>query len=105
MKKLIFLALSLSALTIFAADNYVGIDVRSGIERKINPADGSIAISNDDLASDIKKHVPNKETKIKVFCEVGGRASRSKQILEKLGYKNVENIKSWRDWNKLKGND
>ena len=106
MKKLLTILILLIAITAVATDketkSYIGIDVRSYLERQYNPAPGSIAITNSDLAQEIGKHVKKKGVKIKVFCESGMRASKSKQILNELGYTNVENISSWRDWNKLK---
>lgn len=105
MKNLIILITSLFCFTLSAQTakkDYVGIDVRSMVERKWNPAPGAIALSNAELSGEIKSKVPNTNTKIKVFCEAGVRAAKAKEILESLGYKNVENIRSWREWNQLK---
>ena len=101
MKTVLLTLCILTTLNIFAEESYVGLDVRSYIERVTSPAPGAIALTNSEISKNIAEKVPNKNTPIKVFCEVGARASRSKRILERMGYKNVENINSWREWNKL----
>jgi rhodanese-related sulfurtransferase len=102
MKKVLLILFTLLITTsVFAEDKVIGIDVRSYIERKVNPAPGSLSISNSEIKDEIVKQVPDKSAKIKVFCEVGGRAAYTKKVLDEMGYKNVENIKNWRNWSKL----
>jgi rhodanese-related sulfurtransferase len=98
MKTLVFL-LVFNFLT-FANTDVIGIDVRTWPERKFNPAPNSLAISNGELEEQIEQRNIPKDKKIVIFCEAGVRAERGMEILQKLGYKNVKNIGSWRDWNK-----
>lgn len=88
----------LFVVNVMAAD-YIGLDVRSAAELKANPAPGAVHITLRDVES--KAGSLDKEKTIKVFCEAGGRAGRAKKILEKLGFSQVENIGSWREWNQL----
>ena len=83
----------------FAAD-YIGLDVRTAGELVSNPAPGAIHISISDLTRESIKRLPKDKT-IKIFCESGGRAGKAKHLLEANGLSKVENIGSWREWNKL----
>jgi phage shock protein E len=96
--KLGFIVL-LFSFSIFAND-FIGLDVRTQGELIRNPAIGAIHISISDLSKTTLKRV-RKDKPIKIFCESGGRAGKALRILEANGYKNVENIGSWRDWNQL----
>lgn len=79
----------------------LGLDVRSFHERQSTPAPGSLHIPLDQLEENEKSLVGNKNKKIYVFCESGRRSSRAQKILFKMGYEKVENIGSWRDWNRM----
>lgn len=79
----------------------IGLDVRNPYEIQQNPAPGSLSIPLATLKSKALEKLTNKESKILVFCEAGVRAQKALKILTKLGYENVQNIGSWRDWNKL----
>ena len=77
----------------------IGIDLRTLVERKLNPAPGALAISNDEIKEKIKKAVPNKDSQIHLFCQSGRRAGIAEKTLKEMGYKNVKNIKNWQNWN------
>lgn len=94
------LVLSLSSFADEKADQkFIGLDVRSKMETVFKKAPGAIHIPVSEISADSMSKI-SKETPIKVFCEVGGRAETAKKKLEQMGYKNVENIGSWREWNK-----
>jgi len=76
----------------------VGLDVRSKLEIAVNKARGALNIHLSDINEESVKEL-DKSAQIKVFCEAGARADKAKTKLEALGFKNVENIGSWRDWN------
>lgn len=80
-------------------DNFIGIDVRSKMEVYMKSAPGAVHIPVSSIDKDSVKDIA-KDAPIKVFCEAGVRANQAKTKLEALGYKNVENIGSWREWNK-----
>ena len=100
MKSLTFTFLLLISFFTIASEKVIGIDVRTWPERKLNPAPNSLALSNDELKEELERRKINKDQKIVVFCESGGRASRTLDILKSLGYKNSKNIGSWREWNR-----
>lgn len=79
----------------------IGIDVRFLSELKSNPAGQALHIPLGNLGDSVDSKV-NKEAEIFVFCEAGYRAEKAKNILTKLGYKKVTNIKDWRTWNKVR---
>ncbi len=78
----------------------IGIDVRSGWERNLNPAAGSIGISRRQLREILPAELAQKNVSIKIFCEAGPRAQQAKRVLKEMGFKDVENIRTWRHWNK-----
>lgn len=83
-----------------SSSDYIGIDVRSDFEIRINKADGSIHIPLDKIqSSDLLPEDKNK--KILVFCESGARSNQALKILKTMGYSNVENIGDWRTWQKI----
>ena len=83
-------------------DKAVGLDVRTFAEVKINPAKGSKHLSYFDLnEKNINKLNIDKRKTVLLFCESGGRAGKSLDILKKAGYSKTVNIKDWRTWNKI----
>lgn len=77
----------------------IGIDVRTTAEVFENPAPGSLHIELSDLPNQVEGKVENKDAEILIFCEKGGRAGQAKDFLATLGYTNVTNFGSWREWN------
>ena len=84
------------------AHNAIGLDVRSLSEIKAHPAPGSMNIEMKDLESKVKQKIPNTNLPIYVFCESGYRAEKARNLLMNMGYTQIKNIKSWRDWNQFK---
>lgn len=81
----------------------VGIDVRSIMELKANPAPKALHIPISEL-SRVTESLEDKDTTIYVFCESGMRAAMAKKLLKAKGYKNTKNISDWRTWNQLQNN-
>ena len=77
----------------------IGLDVRNTEEILENPAPGSLSIPLGNLPNDLPKQISDKNSHILVFCEKGGRAEKAKEYMESLGYSNVENFGTWREWN------
>lgn len=82
------------------SNNAIGLDVRTPQELTENPAQGAKHIPLNELSK--KTDELDKNQKILIFCEAGGRASAAKELLESKGFTNVENIGDWRTWNKIK---
>ena len=70
------------------------IDVRSSQEFEEGHLDGAINISVDNIENEVEKIIKNKEEVIIVYCSSGTRSKNAKNILEKLGYTNVYNLKN-----------
>lgn len=69
------------------------IDVRSIQEYNEGHIDGAICIPLYELQSRIVEKVNNKDTVIILYCASGVRSLKGKDVLDKLGYKNVYNLK------------
>ncbi|MCB1198580.1 MAG: rhodanese-like domain-containing protein [Deltaproteobacteria bacterium] len=82
----------------FDAKKTIGIDVRTKEEFKSNGADNSLNMPVDELESLIAKSDIAQDAMIFLFCRSGARSQRAKQILEKMGYKDVTNIGTYKDW-------
>ena len=74
-------------------NEYVIIDVRSRREFSENHLNGAINIPLPEIRKNIVNYVPNKNKKILVYCEYGGRSAKAVEILTKLGYINAYNLK------------
>ncbi len=70
------------------------IDVRSSQEFEEGHLDGAINISVYNIENEVEKIIKNKEEVIIVYCSSGTRSKNAKNILEKLGYTNVYNLKN-----------
>lgn len=81
------------------AQEMVAIDVRTTDELKENPSPGALHIPMAEIGTKIDTLDPKK--KYVIFCESGGRAGMVVKKLKDLGFKEVYNLGSWRDWNKL----
>lgn len=74
-------------------NEYIIIDVRSRREFSENHLNGAINIPLPEIRKNIVNYVPNKNKKILVYCEYGGRSAKAVEILNKLGYINAYNLK------------
>lgn len=73
------------------------IDVRSESEWNSGHVEQAVHIPHTEIAERIAGVTTDKNAKIVVYCEVGGRAGKAKQTLEDLGYTNVENAGGYDD--------
>ncbi|MBN1379282.1 MAG: rhodanese-like domain-containing protein [Gammaproteobacteria bacterium] len=73
-----------------AADPVI-IDVRTDAEFNSGHLQGALHMQHDKIGSLIEAQVPNKDTKILLYCRSGGRANVAKKTLESLGYTAVTN--------------
>ena len=72
---------------------YILIDVRSRREYEEYHLDNSINIPLFDIKRKIELYVRQKDKKILIYCEYGGRSAKAVKILNDLGYINVFNLK------------
>ena len=74
-------------------NEYIIIDVRNKREFSENHLKGAINIPLPDIKRKIELFVRQKDKKILVYCEYGGRSSKAANILNGVGYINVFNLK------------
>lgn len=74
-------------------NEYIVIDVRSRREFKETHLSGAINIPLSEINKNIEKYVNNKQKKILVCCEYGVRSKKAVEIIERLGYTQVYNLK------------
>ena len=73
------------------------LDVRSTQEFKEGHLEGAINIPVFDLETCDKKQIPDKMQTIIIYCSTGKRSKRAKEILEKMDYEKVYNLKNGLD--------
>ena len=70
------------------------IDVRTLAEYNAEHLDGALNIAVDVIADKIESEVPDKDTKIIVYCRSGNRSNMAAEELLSLGYKNIYDLGS-----------
>jgi phage shock protein E len=78
------------------------IDVRSPKEYAADHIDGDINISFINIANEIGKYAPDKNTDIQLYCKSGGRAGAALLQLTAMGYKNAHNAGGIDDVRKIR---
>ena len=68
------------------------IDVREKEEWDTGHIDGAVHIPLAEIKEQIKLFAAKKDRRIVVCCAHGGRGLQAKKILQKKGYKQVENL-------------
>ena len=80
---------------------YIFLDCREPKEFKMGHVPGAMNIPRGLLEFKIAKKVPDKNTKILMYCKKGGRGCLASCTLCQMGYKNVKNINGgWMAWEK-----
>lgn len=69
----------------------VWIDVRSQAEFDSGHVSGALLMPHSDIGSLIEQSVPDKGTKIHLYCRSGRRAEAALKTLEAMGYTNLKN--------------
>ncbi len=69
----------------------IWIDVRTLAEFQGGHLQGAINISHLEIGERIDKITNNKEARLHLYCAAGVRAGIAKNVLEKMGYRNVVN--------------
>jgi rhodanese-related sulfurtransferase len=76
------------------------IDTREDHEWEASHAAGAKHLSRGILERDIEVEVPDKATKLVLYCGGGFRSALSAESLQKMGYTNVWSLAGgWRAWN------
>lgn len=72
----------------------VVIDVRDEAEWKAGHLEGAVLIPHDRIAERIGAVVPDKQTRIYLYCRTGRRTGIAFEALRKAGYGNLINLKT-----------
>ena len=70
------------------------IDVRTKEEYADGHLEGSINMDSTTIMNDIETKIPDKDTKIVVYCRSGNRSSSTLKKLKEKGYTNVYDLGS-----------
>ncbi len=82
-----------------SGEKFVLIDVREESEWAAGHAKGALHLCRGILERDIETHVPDKNTKIVLYCGGGYRSVLSAESLGKMGYTDVISLDGgWRAW-------
>jgi rhodanese-related sulfurtransferase len=80
---------------------YLFLDCREPKEYKMGHVPGAMNIPRGLLEFKVGKKVPDKETKIVMYCKKGGRGCLASCTLCRMGYTNVVNMAGgWMAWEK-----
>lgn len=82
------------ASTLFAAGKPVVIDVRTEMEWNAGHVDGAILIPYDKIGDQIHKAVPDKKTRIILYCRTGRRSGIATETMKKAGYNDIVDLKT-----------
>lgn len=86
--------------TVTQNQSEVWIDVRSKEEFDSGHLQNALHIPHEEIGGKIVQLVPNKSTKINLYCRSGRRAEIAKKTLTDLGYQNVVNQGGYEDLRK-----
>jgi len=77
------------------------LDCREPSEYKAGHIPGAVNIPRGLLEFKIEKKIPERNTRILMYCKSGGRASLACCSIDRMGYKNVVSIQGgWKAWEK-----
>ncbi len=65
------------------------VDVRTLLETQRGYIPNSLFIPLDKIKNQIEEKIPQKESKIILYCLSGSRSSQAAEMMSELGYKNV----------------
>jgi phage shock protein E len=102
MKLFIILSLMLGSVCVTAQTDPAYIDVRSWAEYQLDHIEGDIRITSSEIVPEVQSQFPDKSTPIRLYCAVGGRASRAAEALRAVGYTNVQGVGGIDDVRKLR---
>lgn len=73
------------------------LDVRSPQEYREGHLEGAILVPDYEIMGKIENKIKNKEQEIVLYCRSGSRAKRAYNVMDRLGYKNMYNLRDGLD--------
>jgi rhodanese-related sulfurtransferase len=86
------------AKKIIEVEDVVILDVRTGEEYKEGHIKDSVLLPVTEIPDKVKNIIPDKETKILVYCRSGNRSATAAKTLLDMGYKNVIDFGGINSW-------
>ena len=82
-----------------AGEKFVLVDTREDSEWARGHIPGAIHLGRGVIERDIEKAVPDKNTRVVLYCGGGYRSALAADNLQKMGYRNVISMDGgWRGW-------
>ena len=82
-----------------SGDSFLLVDVREESEYGAGHAEGAIHLSKGVIERDIEQRIPDKSSKLVLYCGGGYRSVLAAENLQKMGYSNVISLDGgWRAW-------
>lgn len=82
------------------AESFHLVDCREDSEWNAGHAAGSLHLGKGIIERDIENEIPDKDTKIVIYCGGGFRSALAADAVQKMGYTNVFSLAGgWRAWN------
>jgi len=82
-----------------AGEPHVLVDVREDNEWAAGHAAGAVHLGKGIIERDIEAQVPDKATRLVLYCGGGYRSALAADNLQKMGYTNVESMDGgWKGW-------
>ena len=75
-----------------SGENFTLIDVREDSEWTASHASGAVHISKGIIERDIETKIPQKSSKLVLYCGGGSRSALAADVLMKMGYTNVVSL-------------
>lgn len=84
-----------------SGDPHVLVDTREDREWNESHAAGAVHLGKGIIERDIESRVPDKSSKIVLYCGGGYRSALAADALQKMGYTDVISLDGgWREWQK-----
>ena len=77
---------------------YVLLDVRTEEEFRALHIPGATLLSDTELLGRIEEEIPDRDTRIILYCQTGRRSARAATLLAELGYVHVYDMGGIVDW-------
>ena len=81
-----------------STDDYVLVDVRTEEEYEEGHIPGAILIPHDEIEDRAEEELPDMGQTILVYCRSGNRSAQVADILEEMGYRDVQDFGGIQDW-------
>lgn len=94
-----YISVPMSEINDHMTGEYIIVDVRTQEEYAAGHIPGAVLLPNEDINEKTAAAIlPNKDTKLLVYCRSGNRSKQASQKLSDMGYKNIVEIGGINDY-------